>query len=312
MSENAMIQISLVICTRDRVKSLEVCFEHLTRLDMPSDAWELVVVDNASSDSTSALVSEYARVVPFKVILVQEPRPGLGRARRTGTRRAKGSLIAYTDDDCYVRPDFLQQICNRFEAEPDLGFIGGQVALYDRTDAPITTIEEPERFEIPARGFIPAGLVHGANMAARRAVIDAIDSFDPMLGAGTPFPCEDVDFLARASALGWRGAYCPSVFVYHHHGRKPGPAVDKLEYKYAIGRGAYMLKCLFLPSVRSTVIKNIYWSAQSLIQCRKYRILTLEVAGALKYLLVAGLHKVTFRRRWDPDELPAQSATLTT
>ena len=99
----------------------------------------------------------------------------------------------------------LDRIVGCFE-EASLGFVGGRVLLFDPTDFPITIQELDHRVEIEPCAFVPAGLIHGANFAFRREVLEAIGGFDPGFGAGTPgFACEDVDAVARAAAAGWWG-----------------------------------------------------------------------------------------------------------
>ena len=72
-------------------------------------------------------------------------------------------------------------------------------------------------------------------MAVRRNVIAAVGPFDPDLGAGTPFPAEDVELVARASAAGWLGGYYPGPIVYHDHGRSSPSAVKHILKEYDLG-----------------------------------------------------------------------------
>jgi glycosyltransferase involved in cell wall biosynthesis len=277
------MSISVIVCTKNRCASLAACLEHLSRVEASADDWELIVVDNGSTDGTEQIVNSFVRRVPFDMRLVNEPRRGLAVARSTGIAAATGGILAFTDDDCYVSPQFLASISRVFQDE-SLGFIGGRVVLYDPTDDPITTKDEEHPFTIPPFTFIEAGLMHGCNMAVRREVIAAIGGFDPLLGAGAPFRCgEDVDLFARASAAGWAGAYCPSVVVHHHHGRKPGKDVDALMRGYDFGRGAYYAKCLLRREIRHSCIRHLYWSVRGAIRRRCYGQLVRECNGALWY-----------------------------
>src|SRR5262249_47677192 len=153
----------------NRYPVLRTCLEHVERLQSPGE-WELILVDNGSTDRTSDLLHSFAEKAPFRVTLVYEPRPGLGRARNAGIARASGEIIAFTDDDCYVRPDFLIRILEVFQDE-GVGFMGGRILLYDESDAPITIRPETELRVIEPYTFIRGELV-GANMAARRSLID--------------------------------------------------------------------------------------------------------------------------------------------
>src|SRR5690349_3614302 len=98
--------VSVVVSTRNRSEALRRCLMCFTAVKSPGP-WELVIVDNGSSDNTSEVVAEFARTAAFRVLLVTEPRRGLGRARNAGIKVSSGDIIAFTDDDCYVSSDYL-------------------------------------------------------------------------------------------------------------------------------------------------------------------------------------------------------------
>ena len=195
------------------------------------------MVDNGPCEAASDVLRWYRREAPHPLTVVEDSKPGLGRARNRGWQAAAGELIAFTDDDCYPAEEYLDRIVDCFE-DRALGFLGGRVLLFDPTDFPLTIQGASiDGSEIEARSFIPAGLILGANFAFRRAVLEAIGGFDPGLGAGTPFACEDVDALCRAAAAGWRGAYDPRLVVYHHHRRKTRHESLRLRRVYDVGEG---------------------------------------------------------------------------
>lgn len=274
--------ISLIICTRNRVASLGNCLDYVRRLQSPGD-WELVVVDNGSSDGTRDFLKDYAAAAPFPVTLVHEPEPGLGRARNAGIAKAAGTIIAFTDDDCYVSTDFLKQIVRVFEDET-IGFIGGRVLLHDSSDAPLTIRPENMPFRIEPHQFIRAGQLIGANMAFRHSLLSTIGPFDPAFGAGAPFrSCEEADLQARASASGAVGAFDPGPLVWHHHGRKPGRDCEVLNRGYDFGRGAYFAKFIIAPQTRRLFLKNWYWWTLSNLRDRQFGMIGRELSGALRY-----------------------------
>ena len=273
--------ISLVICTQNRCSTLRTCLEYVLRLQSPGE-WELIVVNNGSTDATSEVLASFADRAPFRVVLVNEPKSGLGRARNAGIAKASGEIVAFTDDDCYVSPDFLSRILEVFKDEK-IAFMGGRVLLYDETDAPITILPETKIRWIEPYSFIRGELV-GANMAARRSLIEKIGSFDPEFGAGTPFPCEDVEFLARASHTGAMGIYHPGPLVLHHHGRKPGKDLARLK-TYDYGRGAYYAKFILNPQTRIMLLKRWYWHARNEFPGLNYGTIFRELSGAIHYLL---------------------------
>lgn len=274
------MKISLIICTRNRAEQLRRCLASVERLTC-RHAWELIIVDNGSSDGTAALVRAFRDRVKVDLKLVNEPTPGLGRARNAGIAQATGDILAFTDDDCYPEPDFLEQIVKVFE-DPAISYMGGRILLYEATDAPFAIRTDTNRTTIPPSSFIPAGLIQGANMAVRRSLIETIGGFDPMLGAGTAFACEDVEFVTRASTAGFEGGYFPGPVVYHHHGRKPGEAFQSRNRTYDYARGAYYAKFILKSQTRILAAKHWWW--RTTWQCRG--VFLRELLGAGHYCLV--------------------------
>jgi glycosyltransferase involved in cell wall biosynthesis len=241
--------------------------------------WQLVVVDNGSTDDTGEILNRFRQQFKRPFEIVNEPKAGLGRARNAGWRMSCGRVVAFTDDDCYPAQDYCQRVLECFDGN-DIGFIGGRILLYDNADCP-TTIQTLDRFvELPPREFVPAGLIQGANFAFRRSALELVNGFDDRMGAGTPFACEDVDILARLSSRGVRGAYCPQPLVYHHHRRRTEAEVCKLVKTYDYGRGAYYAKCLLNPGLRRVYSKQLWKRLGSKSAITNAR----EVAGAVHFL----------------------------
>lgn len=248
-----MVDVSIVICTRNRAEFLPQFLESLSGIE--SDSYELVFVDSASTDATPSLLAEYKARATVPVTVVTERRPGLGRARNAGWPEAKGRIVAFTDDDCYPQPDFVEQIRLNFQAGID--YLGGRVELYDKEDLPITikTDLDVEIYE-PFK-FMGPGALHGANMAFLKSLLEKMDGFDSEMGSGTPFPSEDCDAVFRAATLGAAGKYCPDVVVFHHHRRRSESDRQKIEASYLAGRGAFYMKALaYYPRKLRTIY---YW-----------------------------------------------------
>ncbi|HEY7613929.1 MAG TPA: glycosyltransferase family 2 protein [Gemmatimonadales bacterium] len=272
------MRLSVVVCTRGRPAQLSACLDRFRALTTPV-AWELVVVDNGPGDAAAEVLRRHRGETAHPLTVVEESKPGLGRARNRGWQASSGELVAFTDDDCYPADDYLDRLVECF-GDRSLGFVGGRVLLFDPTDYPITIQELDRRVEIAPRAFVPAGLIHGANFAFRRTVLEAIGGFDPGLGAGTPFACEDVDALARAAAAGWRGAYDPRPLVYHHHRRKTRDEALRLRRVYDVARGAYYMKAVLSPALRRRYLGE--WLR--LIATQRPRRTAGELRGALAYL----------------------------
>ena len=272
------MDLSLIICTRDRCEKLAQCLESVRGLGFERQ-WELIVVDNGSADRTVAIVEDFARTFWVPTRYVFEPSPGLGNARNAGLKIACGEILAFTDDDCYPASDFLQHIWSAF-SDPGLGYISGRITLHDPADFPITVNVSTTPLIFAPRSFIHVGAVQGANIAFRREVLLEIGGFDPLFGAGSLFAAEDLDAAARASAAGWKGEYRPEVVVSHHHGRKAADAA-RLKKSYGIGAGAYHMKLLLRG-------RKFSWFVRSLTEVdRRFKLSKImvlwEPVGAAKY-----------------------------
>ncbi|MGH7169204.1 MAG: glycosyltransferase family A protein, partial [Gemmataceae bacterium] len=156
-------QVSLVICTRNRVARLKRCLQYVAK-QRPSCTWELVVVDNGSSDETRAVLTEYVAGVPFSARVVQEPAPGVGRAKNAGWAASRGEIIAFTDDDCYIAPDYIDRVWKAFCNNTEVGFAGGRVDLFDPMDFPLTINTSAELAFLKPRTNFTIGPIVGANM----------------------------------------------------------------------------------------------------------------------------------------------------
>jgi GT2 family glycosyltransferase len=253
MLRSRRMDLSIVICTRNRGSRLSFTLDRW--LEMQANAsWELVVVNNGSTDETAAVLERYG-AAHSSVTCVSESKPGLGRARNTGWRAASAPIIAFSDDDCYPVGSFVDSVVEAFYDQA-VGYIGGRIFLHDPSDLPLTIQLLDRQVELPPHSHVAPGFIQGANFAFRRDVLNKISGFDPRLGAGTPYPCEDVDVVGRASAAGVRGVYFPHVSVSHHHGRKTQDDARRLALGYDLGRGAYYAKMLGISECRGMYLRK--------------------------------------------------------
>lgn len=254
------VDVSLVICTRNRLAGLERAIDAALKIET-THTWELVVVDNGSSDGTSDYLGSLRRGLPVSIETVYEPRVGLSFARNAGWRAARGDIVSFSDDDCSIASNFIDAVIDAFLQDPNIVAIAGKI--YDETRP-----GDRQRTVFAPYSFIAAGKVEGANMSFRRQSLELINGFDTRLGAGTKFPAEDIDAFA---ALLWSGiatAYDPGPVVYHHHdspsfsaissGRKNIDEARRVMRGYDAGRGAYYAKYLlrkdsFFPYLRAWI-----------------------------------------------------------
>ncbi|NBB84434.1 MAG: glycosyltransferase, partial [Alphaproteobacteria bacterium] len=240
------MDVTLIVCTRNRADKLPALIDSVAAATLPDGMTaELLVVDNGSTDGTAALVAARPTAGSLPVRCVAEPVPGLSAARNRGLAEARGAIIAFTDDDCRLATDYFERLGEVFAETDRPSMIGGRVLLFDETAPKITVKYTTERQEARRAADLHR-LLHGCNMAAHRAVFDAVGPFDTRLGAGTALKAgEDTDFLFRAWRLdGTRIAYDPRPVVYHDHDRLDDAATDTLLAGYKLGLGAFYAKHL--------------------------------------------------------------------
>jgi GT2 family glycosyltransferase len=210
--------ITVVVTTYNRATLLREALHSLRRLEGGDDlAFEIVVVDNGSSDATLEVVQDFAARTSRVVRSCHEATPGVAAARNRGVREALGDWIAFFDDDQFADPRWL---CELMEVARTTGAqcVGGRVTL--------AMEQSPRR---PLRGFCRGLLgetLHGdlpkpfagkhvpgtGNVLLHRRVFESVGPFDERLVQGA----EDADFFRRARACGFAMWYAPAACVAHH------------------------------------------------------------------------------------------------
>lgn len=211
-----------VICTYNRAASLRNALGSLRALDIPPGLrWEVLVVDNNSSDSTREVVQEFETFLPVRHLF--EGRPGKSHALNTAVREARGRVLAFTDDDAIVDRGWLRAIFETFESGAWDG-IGGRTLL--RTDR-----EMPQWLKKELWGFLacmdfgdesfrmedPQVTLIGVNMALRREVFERLGGFDEGLGPKGKALAkgEDSELFQRMLQAGMSIVYQPAAIVHH-------------------------------------------------------------------------------------------------
>ena len=216
--------IAVAVCTRERPAELARCLASLSALSPPPR--EIVVVDNApTSDATRTVTKD----VPG-VRYVREPRAGLAVARNTAVGATTADILAFTDDDVTVAPDWIAGLQVAF-ADPEVLAVTGLILPAElETEAQYAFQLAGERWgyrsvdfgpdffaTMRARGVPVWRIGAGANMAFRRRAFDLVGYFDERLGAGASGCSEDSEMWYRVLAEGHRCRYEPSAVVFHHH-----------------------------------------------------------------------------------------------
>lgn len=178
--------ISVVICTHNRAAWLSRSIESVLQQDMGPDEFEVIVVDNGSTDTTQSVVARYGDRVRY----MYEPAIGLSHARNTGWHFARAEVVALLDDDAVAEPGWLAALCSAFAARPAPACVGGRVdpiweaprpawvsdqlalslTIADWTDTPHAITDLTREWLV------------GANFAVRRNVLEESGGFVTQLG----------------------------------------------------------------------------------------------------------------------------------
>jgi glycosyltransferase involved in cell wall biosynthesis len=131
----AALSISVIVCTHNRAAYLAKALQSLVSQTLDKDEFEVIVVDNASTDRTPHVFEETIFGGPARYIY--EARLGLSWARNAGLRAVRGRYVAYQDDDAVACPDWLERAQETLEAfGPRLGLLGGRTTPYGRRRDP--------------------------------------------------------------------------------------------------------------------------------------------------------------------------------
>jgi glycosyltransferase involved in cell wall biosynthesis len=217
-------EISVVICTRDRSADLKNCLRGLERQSIAADRFEVLIIDNGSTDDTAAQADEFTdRHRHFRYHF--EPRGGLSIARNTGAQLSRAELIAYTDDDAVPDPSWLERFCARFQQLPgEVGIIGGDVIPVWAVPRPAWLVEELLRplsaglkWSTEARFLRPGEWLVEVNSAYRKAALEKVGGFPEKLGRmGSVLLSGDGAVNLLIEMAGYLLFYDPQIIVQHH------------------------------------------------------------------------------------------------
>jgi len=213
------VLITVVVCTRNRAGLLARALESLSRQTLETRLYEVVVVDNGSTDGTPAAVAGFTeRHANFRGVL--EPRVGLSHARNRGWQEANGEYVGYLDDDGTAPPEWLAV------AREIIGDL--RPAAFGGPYFPSYTSPKPRwwrdayrtfRHGDMARPLGPREYLSGGNLFLRRDLLAAAEGFDPRLGmTGRRISMGEETRLLSEIRLRRPGAlihYDPRLYIHH-------------------------------------------------------------------------------------------------
>ena len=195
--------VSIIIATKDRAFFLPKTLTAVTQQDYPN--YEVIVVDNGSTDETRAVVSRY------QAKYIYCAGNGIGIARKNGVEKAKGEIITFCDDDCIPHQDWVSKLVQRFTAEVHLGLVNGLVNNIGGVgkgrgkigkNGMTYYVEDPN----------DADYFGNANLAFLKQVYDTVGGYDPFFSVGY----EEIDLALRFKQKGYQQVYEPLAVVDHY------------------------------------------------------------------------------------------------
>lgn len=291
----ASVRFTIAIPTYNRASRLRQTLAGIARQEIPAGEYEVLVIDNNSTDDTRQAVAEWA-AAPSPPRYLLETRQGLDHGRNRAIAEARGEIILFADDDILVEPDWLRRIAEPFDRDRDgrIGAVGGEVVpvFPDGLPAWVADWHSPLAFRKDAGPLGPSQNPMGANLAIPRRVFARVGQFHTALdrSGGSYFSGGDTDMVRRIRAAGFEVWFAPAAAVRHQM-----PA-SRTTFRYA-ARHAF-------DSARSRVVDRAggpgaaaYLSGRFLINCLKAP--ALAVWALLNFVcLKPGSAKKALVRSW--------------
>lgn len=201
--------ISVVVCAYNAESTMEGCLASFRKLDYPH--FEVIVVNDGSTDSTGSISDRHAAENPH-IRVIHQPNLGLSAARNVGMHAAQGEIVAYTDSDCYVDPDWLTYMAWAFTDKRFVAVGGPNLPPPEdnRTSACVAVSPGAPTHVLLTDEV--AEHIPGCNMAYRKEKLMEINGFDATYRAAG----DDVDVCWRLQDRGYVIGFCAAMMVWHH------------------------------------------------------------------------------------------------
>ncbi|GAB4178239.1 MAG: hypothetical protein Fur0039_21960 [Rhodocyclaceae bacterium] len=218
------VAYTVALCTHNHADRLARTLDEFCRIRVPEAAWELVIIDNASTDATPELLAARAWPNGWQVRIVRETKLGLSNARNRAISEARGSYVIFIDDDETADPDWLSAFERLIRAKDPDAF-GGRIEVYFEdgerpawlTDELLGFLGQLDRAPAISPLTEPGTSFYGGNFGFRKSVCDRIGIFDAALGrkGADNTGGEEVDFYRRLLDAGMRVWWTPEAVIRH-------------------------------------------------------------------------------------------------
>lgn len=211
MEQHNWPRISVIVCTHNGSATVRETCEGLQKLDYPD--FEVIVVDDGSSDTTSDILADFETNDHFRLVRVENG--GLSQARNHGLAAATGEIVAYIDDDAYPDPDWLKYLAITFEEDEYVAVGGPNLVPPEDQQTAQCVARAPGGPNHVMLSDMVAEHIPGCNMAFRKNVLEEIGGFDPQFRIAG----DDVDVCWRLQDNEGVIGFSPAALVWHHRRR---------------------------------------------------------------------------------------------
>ncbi len=262
----------MIVCSLNGERVLPACLASV--LASRGVEFELIVVDNGSTDSTAQLVG---RDFPAARLIRTGRNLGFGGGNNVGIQAARGDILILLNDDTEVPPDWLAALARPFARDPSIGAAGCKLLYPDRR-----TIQHAGGVIFPSGNTCHIGVgeedrgqydtpcerdyVTGAALALRRSALAEVGLLDPDF---FPIYFEEVDMQLRLRRAGWKIWYEPTACLIHHESQTQGAGSPRFVYHYTLNRMRF-LALAGLPAGRCAAARaEMVWLA-GIIRARRF------------------------------------------
>ncbi|WP_162789585.1 glycosyltransferase family A protein [Altererythrobacter sp. ZODW24] len=197
--------ISVIIPVWNGERYLRSTMDALAAQTAPGDRYEIIVVDNGSTDSSVTILRDYPEIT-----VLSEPRPGSYRARNHAVGSASGEYLLFTDADCRPHPDWIEKALAIADADKVAGVTGGRITLYREGPGNHSAALFEELTSFNQAQYIAAKRCVTANWLCRKSVLLEVGGFDAEMLSGGDFDC-----ARKVIEAGYEIRYAPEMTVEH-------------------------------------------------------------------------------------------------
>jgi glycosyltransferase involved in cell wall biosynthesis len=218
--------VSVIVPVYNGASTIEACLGSLLQQNYPANSYEIIIIENGSTDNTTELVEKYP------VRLFHNDTRGPAPARNLGVDKSKAEIVAFTDADCIADPNWIHELVKHYN-NPDVGGVGGAILAYPHAHRNAVEMFSDEyspliNYLSGEYEFLPH--LYTANASYRHHLLNEIGGFNIHLITG-----EDVDMAWRLQLqTGCNLCYAPKAIVYHHH-RATRRGLSRQYYQYGFG-----------------------------------------------------------------------------